>query len=89
MAAAACRALTTIDHALHRAGWRADAVDQVARIGGSALVPMFQRRVANVFPARSVTRAPRADVAGAVGTVLLTARFGAKRRAVLVLDVTG
>jgi molecular chaperone DnaK len=83
------RAVTTIEHALQSAGWRADTVDQVALIGGSALVPMFQRVVASVFPARSVTLAPRADVAVAVGTVLLTARFGAERRAVPVLDVAG
>ena len=62
------------------AGWRADTVDQVALIGGSALVPMFQRVVAGVFPARGVTLAPRADVAVAVGTVLLTARFGGATR---------
>lgn len=83
------RAVTTIEHALERAGWRADRVDPIARIGGSALVAMFQRTVAGVFPARGVTLAPRADVAVAVGTVLLTARFGAERRAVLVIDVAG
>ncbi|HEX3476584.1 MAG TPA: Hsp70 family protein [Kofleriaceae bacterium] len=83
------RAVTTIEHALQGAGWRADTVDQVALIGGSALVPMFQRVVAGVFPARAVTLAPRADVDVAVGTVLLTARFGAERRAIPVLDVPG
>jgi molecular chaperone DnaK (HSP70) len=83
------RAVTTIDHALHRAGWRADTVDRVALIGGSALVPMFQRIVAGVFPARSVTLAPRADVARRGRNGLLTARFGAERRAVPVLDVAG
>jgi molecular chaperone DnaK (HSP70) len=81
--------VTTIEDALHGAGWRADTVDQIALIGGSALVPMFQRIVAGVFPARGVTLAPRADVAVAMGTVRLTARFGAERRAVPVLDVAG
>jgi molecular chaperone DnaK (HSP70) len=50
---------------------------------------MSQRTVADVFSARGVTLAPRADVAVALGMGLLTARFGAERRAVPVLDVAG
>jgi len=81
------RAATAIEEALRRAGWRASDVDQVALIGGSALVPMFHRTVVDVFPGRPVVLSPRADVAVAVGTVLLTARFGPERRAVPVLDL--
>ncbi|HMG22057.1 MAG TPA: Hsp70 family protein, partial [Kofleriaceae bacterium] len=72
--------------ALRRAGWRREDVDQVALIGGSALVPLFQRTVAGVFPGQAVVLAPRADVAVGIGAVLLTARFGAEPRAVPVLD---
>src|SRR5262249_19335534 len=74
------RAVTTLEHALSCARWRADTGELVALIGGSARVPMFQRAVAGVFAARSVTLAPRAAVAVALGTVLLAARFGAERR---------
>jgi molecular chaperone DnaK (HSP70) len=80
------RVATAIHDALRRAGWRHDQVDQVALIGGSALVPMFQRTVAAVFPGQPVRLPPRADVAVALGAVLLTARFGSERRAVPVLD---
>lgn len=78
--------MIAIYDALRRAGWRRDDVDQVAMIGGSALVPLFQRTVAGVFAGRPVVLSPRADVAVALGTVLLTARFGGERRAVPVLD---
>lgn len=81
------RVVSTIEDALRRAGWRAEEVDTVALIGGSALVPMFQRVVGGVFPGQSVVLSPRADVAVALGTVLLTARFGAERRAVPVLEM--
>jgi molecular chaperone DnaK len=81
------RVASTIEDALRRAGWRPEDVDTVALIGGSALVPMFQRVVGGVFPGQSVVLSPRADVAVALGTVLLTARFGAERRAVPVLDM--
>ena len=74
-------------HALRRAGWHRDEVDQVAMIGGSALVPLFQQTVAGVFPGQRVVLSPRADVAVALGTVLLTARFGREHRAVPVLDM--
>jgi molecular chaperone DnaK (HSP70) len=79
------RVVIAIYDALRRAGWRREDVDQVAMIGGSALVPMFQRTVAGVFPGQAVVLPPRADVAVALGTVLLTARFGAEPRAVPVL----
>jgi molecular chaperone DnaK (HSP70) len=81
------RAAETIEEALHRAGWRPDEVDHVALIGGSALVPMFARTVARVFPKRPVTLSPRADVSVAIGAVLLTARFGSSPRAVPVLEL--
>ena len=81
------RVVSTIEDALRRAGWRPEEVDTVALIGGSALVPMFQRVVGGVFPGQSVVLSPRADVAVALGTVLLTARFGAERRAVPVLEM--
>jgi len=71
------RVVIAIWDALRRAGWRPEQVDQVALIGGGALVPMFQRTVAGVFPGRSVVVPPRADVAVALGTVLL---HGAVRR---------
>jgi molecular chaperone DnaK (HSP70) len=80
-------AASTIGDALRRASWRPSDVDQVALIGGSALVPMFQRTVARMFPGQPVVLAPRADVAVALGAVLLTARFGAERRAVPVLEM--
>jgi molecular chaperone DnaK (HSP70) len=80
------RVVIAIYDALRRAGWRRDDVDQVAMIGGSALVPLFQRTVAGVFPGQPVLLSPRADVAVATGAVLLTARFGGERRAVPVLD---
>jgi hypothetical protein len=38
-----------------------------------------------VFPQQQVLLAPRADVAVALGAVLLTARFGTERRSVPVL----
>jgi molecular chaperone DnaK len=79
------RAVSTIEEALGRAGWRASEVDQVALIGGSSMVPMFQRTVASVFPGQRVLLPPRADVAVALGAVLLTARFGHQRRSVPVL----
>lgn len=79
------RVVSTIEEALTRAGWRPADVDQVALIGGSALVPMFHRTVSSVFPQQDVLLAPRADVAVALGAVLLTARFGAERRSVPVL----
>ncbi|TMQ08742.1 MAG: Hsp70 family protein [Deltaproteobacteria bacterium] len=79
------RVAIAIYDALRRAGWRRDDVDQVAMIGGSALVPMFQRTIADLFPGPRVVLPARADVAVAIGTVLLTARFGAERRAVPVL----
>ena len=81
------RAVQTIEQALGRAGWQPADVDQVALIGGSALVPMFHRTVAAMFPGPPVVLAPRADVAVALGAVLLTARFGSARRAVPVLDM--
>ena len=80
------RVVASIEEALRRAGWQHDQVDHVALIGGSALVPLFQRTVAGVFPGQSVVLAPRADVAVGIGAVLLTARFGAERRAVPVLE---
>src|SRR5215813_2113665 len=72
------RVVSTIEDALNRAGWMPDDVDQVALIGGSAMVPMFHRTVAAVFPDRPVLLPPRADVAVALGAVLLTARFGSE-----------
>jgi molecular chaperone DnaK len=79
------RAVATIEDALNRAGWRPSDVDQVALIGGGSLVPMFHRTVASVFPNQPVLLAPRADVAVALGAVLLTARFGSERRSVPIL----
>jgi molecular chaperone DnaK len=81
------RVVIAIWDAMRRAGWQREDVDQIALIGGSALVPLFQRTVSGVFPGQPVVLAPRADVAVGIGTVLLTARFGAERRAVPVLDV--
>ena len=81
------RAAEAIEEALRRAGWRPQDVNQVALIGGSALVPLFHRTVAAMFPDQPVVLAPRADVAVAMGAVLLTARFGTERRAVPVLDL--
>jgi molecular chaperone DnaK len=81
------RATAVIEEALQRAGWRPTDVNQVALIGGSALVPLFHRTVAAIFPDQPVVLAPRADVAVAMGAVLLTARFGTERRAVPVLDM--
>jgi len=85
-AALFARAVVAIEDALARAGWRRREVDQIALIGGSALVPLFQRTVASVFPGQPVVLAPRADVSVALGAVLLTARFGAAPRAVPVLE---
>lgn len=79
------RVVSAIEDTLNRAGWRPSDVDQVALIGGSSLVPMFHRTVASVFPSQRVLLAPRADVAVALGAVLLTARFGHERRSVPVL----
>jgi molecular chaperone DnaK len=79
------RAVATIEEALRRAGWQPGDVDQVALIGGSSMVPMFHRTVAQMFPDRPVLLPPRADVAVALGAVLLTARFGNERRSVPVL----
>jgi len=79
------RAVTAIEDALRRAGWQRGEVDHVALVGGSALVPLFQRTVAGVFPGQPVELAPRADVTIAIGTVLLTARFASEPRAVPVL----
>ncbi len=81
------RAVVAIEDALARAGWRPGDVDQVALIGGSALVPVFHRVVSSVFPGQPVLLSPRADVSVALGAVLLTARFGGERRAVPVLDL--
>jgi molecular chaperone DnaK (HSP70) len=81
------RVVGAIEEALGRAQWRREDVDQIALVGGSALVPMFQRTVAGVFPGQSVVLAPRADVAVALGAVLLTARFGGVPRAVPVLEM--
>jgi molecular chaperone DnaK (HSP70) len=81
------RAASAIEDTLRRAGWGPDDVDQVALIGGTAQVPLFHRTVASVFPGRPVLLPPRADVAVALGAVLLTARFGSERRAVPVLDM--
>jgi molecular chaperone DnaK (HSP70) len=80
------RVVDAIYDALRRAGWRRQDVDQVALVGGSALVPLFQRTVEGVFAGQSVVLSPRADVAVALGAVLLTARFGGTPRAVPVLD---
>jgi len=81
------RAVAVIEEALRRAGWRNDQVDHIALIGGSALVPMFHRCVESVFPGQPVLLSPRADVAVALGAVLLTARFGSEPRAVPVLEI--
>jgi molecular chaperone DnaK (HSP70) len=81
------RVVAAIEEALAGARWRREDVDQIALVGGSALVPMFQRTVAGVFPGQSVVLAPRADVAVALGAVLLTARFGGVPRAVPVLEM--
>jgi molecular chaperone DnaK len=81
------RVVASIEEALARARWRPSDVDQVALIGGSSLVPMFHRTVASVFPDQPVLLAPRADVAVALGAVLLTARFGSERRSVPVLEM--
>jgi molecular chaperone DnaK len=81
------RAVSTIEDALRRAAWQPGDVDQVALIGGSSMVPMFHRTVAGMFPDRPVLLPPRADVAVALGAVLLTARFGVERRSVPVLTL--
>ncbi|HEY0481184.1 MAG TPA: Hsp70 family protein [Kofleriaceae bacterium] len=80
------RVVIAVWDALRRAGWRPEQVDRVALIGGSALVPLFARTIAGVFPGQPVVLSPRADVAVALGTVLLTARFSGARRGVPVLD---
>jgi len=49
---------------------------------------MFQRTVAGGVSGAVGGVPPRADVAVALGTVLLTARFGEVRRAMPVLDLT-
>jgi len=82
------RVVDAIWDAMRRAGWRPHEVDRVALIGGSALVPLFQRTVASVFPDQPVVLSPQAEVAVALGTVLLTARFGGQRRGVPVLDMS-
>jgi molecular chaperone DnaK len=81
------RAASAIEDAVKRAGWRPGEVDHVALIGGSSLVPMFHGVVAAMFPGQPVMLSPRADVAVALGAVLLTARFGSERRAVPILDM--
>jgi molecular chaperone DnaK (HSP70) len=77
----------SIHDALRRAGWQRTTVDQIALIGGSALVPVFQRTVSSVFPGQPVALSPRADVAVALGAVLLTGRFCATRRTVPILVI--
>ncbi len=79
------RAQQTVRELLERARWRAEDVDRVALVGGSAQVPMFGRAIEELFPGR-VGIAPRADVAVAVGATLLTARFAAVARPVPVLE---
>jgi molecular chaperone DnaK (HSP70) len=81
------RVQTTILGLLQRAGWRPEDVGCVALIGGSALVPMFQRTVSAIFPGQEVVVSPFADVAVAKGAVLLTARHDATPRSVPVLDL--
>lgn len=81
------RAAAVVDETLKRAGWRRDEVDQVALIGGSALVPMFGQTISSMFPSQPVLLSPRADVSVALGAVLLTARFGGQPRAVPVLEM--
>src|SRR4029079_17278567 len=80
------RVVDAIYDALRRAGWRRQEVDQVALVGGSALVPLFQRTVEGAVARHSVVLSRRADVAVALGAVLLTARFGGTPRAVPVLE---
>jgi molecular chaperone DnaK len=79
------RVAETVEEGLCRAGWEPRDVDQVALIGGGAMVPMFHRTIAAIFPNRPVLLPPRADVAVAMGAVLLTARFSHERRSVPVL----
>ena len=68
------RATAEIVRVLGQAGWAPSDVDQVALIGGSALVPRYQDHVRRVFPRPVVTVADNAHVAVATGATLLAAR---------------
>lgn len=81
------RALAAVDDTLARAGWRDQDVDQVALIGGTSLVPRFQELVRARFAHVEVTATELANVAVAMGATLLTARHGAHRREVPILEV--
>ncbi|MBP6628883.1 MAG: Hsp70 family protein [Kofleriaceae bacterium] len=61
-----------VDVLLQRAGWRADEVDQVVLIGGSSLVPAFQRTIEGRFPPERVVVSSIANVAVAIGATLVT-----------------
>ncbi len=68
------RATAEIVRVLAQASWAPSEVDQVALIGGSALVPRFQDHVRRLFPRPVVTVADNAHVAVATGATLLAAR---------------
>jgi len=81
------RAGIVIAELMRRSGWRPNDVDQVVMIGGTSLIPMFRRLVAGLFTPAKLLASVQADVAVAIGATLLTARFGADRRDVPVLDM--
>jgi molecular chaperone DnaK len=79
------RALDVVDECLRQAGWGEAHVDAVALIGGTSLVPKFQRLIEDKFGKDRVTVSPDADLAVSMGAALLTARHGGAPRHVPVL----
>ena len=68
------RALDCFDRVMARAGWGRQDVDEIAMIGGTALVPRFQHLLRERYPRIRATVSDLAGVAVAIGATLLTCR---------------
>lgn len=70
------RAVDTIERVMAAGGWRPADLDQLALIGGSALIPRFQQLIRDRYPQVEVVSSDLAGIAVATGATLLTRHDG-------------
>jgi molecular chaperone DnaK len=66
------RAVTVVRGLLERAGWTAAHIDELVLVGGTSLVPVVQRTLAQLFPVR-LTRSEHASLAVVSGAAYVAA----------------
>ena len=76
------RAVLVVDQLLERVGLPPTAVEQVALIGGTSLVPLFRRRLAAIFGAKAIVESVGASTAVVEGAILRSAAYEAQERTV-------